>query len=355
MAKYEMSDPVFFAPARILTVGEVATISGARLVNAGFEGVAVSGLASIEDGGEGKLVYADGKRQAEAVKRIRAAAAICTEDLAELVPPQVAVLVSKRPQACFAAVGRLFFPTAVRPAGVTGVPGVSPAAHIAADVELEADVTVEAGAVVGPGAAIGRGTLVAAGAIIGPGCRIGRDCHVGPGASLINALVGDRVIIHPGARIGQDGFGFVAGQKGLEKVPQIGRVVIQDDVEIGACTSIDRGTLSDTVVGEGTKIDNQVQIAHNVRIGRFCAIAAMSGLSGTVTLGDYVMLGGRVGIADHNTIGDGAQIAAGSGVMTDIPAGARWAGAPAQPVRDFFREVAYLRGRAKSRRGDRNG
>jgi len=196
---------------------------------------------------------------------------------------------------------------------------------------------------------------VAPNAVIGRHCRIGRDSYVGPGASLQYALVGNRVIIHGGARIGQDGFGFVPGAKGPERVPQIGRVVIQDDVEIGSNTTVDRGAMADTVIGEGTKIDNLVQIAHNVRIGRGCIIAGHCGLSGSVTLGDFVMLGGRVGIADHITVGDRAQVAASSGLMYDIPAGERWAGMPAQPMRDFFRELSAIRAFTKHGRGDKNG
>jgi UDP-3-O-[3-hydroxymyristoyl] glucosamine N-acyltransferase len=151
------------------------------------------------------------------------------------------------------------------------------------------------------------------------------------------------VILHPGVRIGQDGFGFAIGPRGHLKIPQVGRVIIQDDVEIGAGTAIDRGANRDTLIGEGTKIDNLVQIGHNVSVGRHCIIVAQSGISGSCTLGDFVAIGGQAGLAGHLNIGAGAQIAASAGVMTDIPAGQRWVGAPAQPQREFFREVATVR------------
>jgi UDP-3-O-[3-hydroxymyristoyl] glucosamine N-acyltransferase len=144
-------------------------------------------------------------------------------------------------------------------------------------------------------------------------------------------------------RIGQDGFGYIPGERGHIKVPQLGRVIVQDDVEIGAGTTIDRGAIRDTMIGEGTKVDNLVQIAHNVMIGRNCVIVAQTGISGSVTLEDHVVLGGQVGIADHVTIGEGAQVGAASGVMGDVPAGAHWLGAPARPKREFFRDLAALR------------
>ena len=181
--------------------------------------------------------------------------------------------------------------------------------------------------------------------------RIGRDGAVGASTTIVAALIGDRVIIHPGAHIGQDGFGFALGPRGHLKVPQIGRVIIQDDVEIGAGVTIDRGANRDTVIGEGAKIDNLVQIGHNVVIGRHAVLVSQSGVSGSSMIGDFAALGGQAGIAGHLKVGAGAQVAAAAGVMTDIPAGERWAGAPAKPVREFFREVAALKKLAAGKSG----
>lgn len=160
---------------------------------------------------------------------------------------------------------------------------------------------------------------------------------------MTNSLVGNRVTLHAGTSIGQDGFGFAMGRAGHQKVPQIGRVIIQDDVEIGANTTIDRGALRDTVIGEGTKIDNLVQIGHNVVIGRHCIIVAQTGISGSAELGDFVALGGQVGVVGHVKIGAGAQIAGSSNVRGNVPPGARWGGTPAKPVRLWFRELTVLR------------
>jgi UDP-3-O-[3-hydroxymyristoyl] glucosamine N-acyltransferase len=213
---------------------------------------------------------------------------------------------------------------------------------------LEANVTVDPLAVIGADAEIGAGTVIAVGAVIGPGVRIGRDCAIGAGTTIQHALIGDRVIIHPGVRIGQDGFGYLPGPKGHQKIPQTRRVIIQDDVEIGANSAIDRGATRDTVIGEGTKIDNLVQIAHNTSIGRHCLLAAQTGISGSVEVGDYVMMGGQVGIADHLTIGDGAMLAARSGVTSNVPAGGRYNGWPAQPSREWLRGVSWLRRMARN-------
>jgi UDP-3-O-[3-hydroxymyristoyl] glucosamine N-acyltransferase len=350
-----MSDPVFFVPSRRFTAAEIAALTGAVLRNRDMAGVEVDGIASATEGGDGKLVFVEGRRNAGMAEEARAAAILCSEDIAARVSPGIAILVTPKPQAAFAKIGRLLFPAGATPAPQTGETGISPLASVDPSARIEQGAIIEAGAVIGPNAAIGAGTVVAPNAVIGPSCQIGRDCHVGANANIQCALIGDRVIVHAGAVIGRAGFGFVPGPQGPERIPQIGRVVIQNDVEIGANTTIDRGALADTVIGEATKIDNLVQIAHNVRIGRGCLIAGHCGLSGSVTLGDHVMLGGRVGIADHMTVGSRVQIAAAAGVMNDIPDGQRWAGAPAMPIRDFFRQVAAVQALARTDKEPNDG
>jgi len=222
---------------------------------------------------------------------------------------------------------------------------VDPRARIAPDAEIGAY------AIIGPDVEIGSGTLVGANAVIGPGVRIGRDGAVGAGTVITDALIGDRVIIHPGCTIGQDGFGYVMGAGGHMKVPQVGRVIIQDDVEIGAGSTIDRGAIRDTVIGEGTKIDNLVQVGHNVSIGRHCILVGQVGIAGSSTLEDFVVLGARVGVNNDASIGEGAQIAATSNVNGRVPAGAQWGGTPAKPLKQWFRELMIIErlARAKER------
>lgn len=345
-----MADPVFFKPSREITIGDVADFTGASLRDPKLAPRSVVRLASLDDAGEDALVFVDGKKNAQSLLKIKAAGVLCAPAVADSVPQHIAALVTRSPHRDFAAVGRMLFPTSVRPESLLGETGVSPAAFVHPSAHVEEGATVEAGAVVGKNANIGAGTLIAATAVIAQDCQVGRDSYVGPGVSVQHALIGNRVYLHPGVRIGQDGFGYVPGPAGIEKVPQLGRVIIQDDVEVGANSTIDRGALGDTIIGEGTKIDNLVQIAHNVRIGRFCLIAAHCGVSGSCTIGDQVMLGGRVGLADHLVIGSRVQVAAASGVMNDIPDGERWGGLPARPIKQWFRDIANIRSIGQSRK-----
>jgi UDP-3-O-[3-hydroxymyristoyl] glucosamine N-acyltransferase len=214
---------------------------------------------------------------------------------------------------------------------------------MAADASIDPSAEIGPLAVISARAEVGPRSGVGAGAFIGPGVVLGADCRIGAHASLSHALLGDRVVVHPGARIGQDGFGFAATGKEYLSVPQLGRVVIEDDVEIGANTTIDRGSLRDTRIGAGSRLDNLVQIGHNVSLGRGCVIVSQVGISGSTTLEDHVMVGGQAGFTGHLRIGSRARIGAQAGVTSNVPVGADVVGSPAQPVREFFRHIAVLR------------
>ncbi|MCX5515299.1 UDP-3-O-(3-hydroxymyristoyl)glucosamine N-acyltransferase [Kaistia algarum] len=337
-----MADPVFFAPDGSLSLDEIVTLTGARLVGELNAELRITGVAPLDEAGSGDLTFVDGPRYLPLLATTRAGACFASSRHIAAVPAGVAALETAKPHDAYVAVLRQLYPSALRPAAILA-PGLSPAAHIHPSARIEADVTIEAGAVVGAGAEIGRGTIVAPGAVIGPGVRIGRDCHIGSNATVTHALLGNRVILHPGVRIGQDGFGYLMSARGHAKVPQIGRVVIQDDVEIGANTTVDRGANRDTVIGEGTKIDNQVQIAHNVVIGRHCVIVSQVGISGSATLGDFVVIGGQAGVIGHASVGNGGQVAATSSVKDDVPPGGRYGGTPARPIKEWYREQLALR------------
>ncbi|MGA3308433.1 MAG: UDP-3-O-(3-hydroxymyristoyl)glucosamine N-acyltransferase [Xanthobacteraceae bacterium] len=335
--------PDFFPTNRELTIGEIVALTRAEPRPGIPLDRRIGNIAPLDTAQASDISFLDNPKYLGELAITRAGACMLAPRFEAAAPDDLAVLVTAEPYRAFVAVARALFPAALRPSSIFGASGRAADAHVHSSARIEAGVTIDPHAVIGPGAEIGAGTLIAAGAVIGSGVAIGRDCAIGAGATVLYALIGDRVIIHPGARIGQDGFGYLPSPQGHQKIPQTRRVIIQDDVEIGANTTIDRGSTRDTIIGEGTKIDNLVQIAHNVSIGRHCLIAGQTGLSGSVQVGDFVMMGGQVGIADHVTIGDGAMLGAQSGVMSDVSAGARWIGSPAQPVRDFMKGVAVLR------------
>ena len=341
-----MDEPFFFDLTFAVSPDAVAAVTGAHVVRAPKRVTALTGFAPLERAGARDIVFYENPRYAAALARTGAGACLLRERDVAHAPADIALLVTPHPAAAFARLLAHLVPAAARPSPMFGE-GVSSGAHIHPLAQLEPGVHVDPGAVIGPRAEIGTGTVVGAHVVVGAGVRIGRDCAIGAGAAVSHALVGDRVIIHPGARIGQDGFGFAQGPQRVVKTPQIGRVIIQDDVEIGANTTIDRGACRDTMIGEGAKIDNLVQIAHNVIVGRFCMIAAQVGVAGSARLGDYVKVGGQTGVAGHLVIGRGAEIAAQSGVMRPVAPGDRVAGSPARPLRDFLKAAARERARRK--------
>jgi UDP-3-O-[3-hydroxymyristoyl] glucosamine N-acyltransferase len=342
-----MSDPVFFHRAGNFDLSTICALLSIDLPEGVDGGLAVTGVAPLDRAGSGDISFCDNPRYLTVLGETRAVAVLVAAKHAARVASGVVPLVVPEPYRAFAQVLAAMYPAAIRPGLVFEGAGVAPGSFVHPEARLESGVRIDPGAVVGPRAEIGSGTVVAAHAVIGPDVRIGRDCAIGPGATVQHSLIGNRVIIHPGVRIGQDGFGFAMGPRGHLKVPQVGRVIVQDDVEIGANTTIDRGANRDTVIGEGTKIDNLVQIGHNVVIGRHCVIVAQVGISGSTTLEDFVVIGGQVGMVGHITLGQGAQIAASSNVASDVPAGARWGGTPAKPVRDWFRELTLVSQLAK--------
>jgi UDP-3-O-[3-hydroxymyristoyl] glucosamine N-acyltransferase len=339
-----------------LSLADVAKLAGVSELPAAAANKRIFGIAALDQAGPRDLVFCDNAKFLHQLATTQACACLLLARFADAVPPNVVLLVTQKPYPSFVAVSRALFPESLRPSSLFA-DAKRQGAHIDPAARLEADVHVDPGAVIGARAEVGSGTVLGAGAVIGPGVRIGRNCRIGSNASITHALIGDRVIIHPGCRIGQDGFGFLREEKRYTKVPQLGRVIIQDDVEVGANSTIDRGGIRDTVIGEGTKIDNLVQVGHNTVVGRHCIVVSQTGISGSVIIGDGAVLGGQVGIADHVTIGPGAMLAAKTGVMHDVAAGARIAGYPARTSQQWLRETLILerlaKGRSmKSRRAD---
>lgn len=286
------------------------------------------------------LTFFDNLKYADELAATKAGAVLVSPRFEARVPAGVVVLRATKPFHAFVQIAREWHADALRPQSWFATEGISPSAIIDPTARLEDGVIVDPLVVIGPRVEIGSGTVIGAGAVIGADVKIGRDCNVGAKTTIQFALIGNNVLIHPGCNIGQDGYGFIFfSSEGHIKVPQTGRVLIQNNVEIGAASTIDRGSLRDTVIGEGTKVDNQVQIGHNVTIGRHCLLAAQIGLAGSLTIGDNVALGAKVGINNHLKIGDGAQVTAMSAVKDDIPAGGRWGGHFAKPTKQWFREI----------------
>jgi UDP-3-O-[3-hydroxymyristoyl] glucosamine N-acyltransferase len=326
-----------------MTLAAIAAVTKAALVDASRGEQVIKGLASLDEAGPMHLTFFDNLKYADQLTATHAGAVLVSPRFEARVPAHVAVLRHAQPFRAFVNLARELHADALRPQSWFGCEGISAQAVIDPTARLEDGVIVEPLAVIGAHVEIGAGTVVGAGAVIGPHVKIGRDCNVGARTVVQCALIGNNVLIHPGCSIGQDGFGFIFfGPDGHLKVPQTGRVLIQNDVEVGAGTTIDRGSLRDTVIGEGTKVDNQVQIGHNVTIGRHCLLAAQIGLAGSLTIGDNVALGAKVGINNHLKIGDGAQVTAMSGVKDDIPPNGRWGGFFAKPTKQWFREIVAV-------------
>lgn len=326
-----------------MTLAAIAAKAKAELADVSQGDKVIKGLAALDEAGPMHLAFFDNLKYADQLARTNAGACLVSPRFEARVPGHVVVVRANQPFRAFVQLAREFHADALRPQPWFGDDGISPQAIIDPTARLEDGVIVEPLAVIGAHVEIGAGTIVGAGAVIGPHVKVGRDCNVGARTVIQCSLIGNDVLIHPGCSIGQDGYGFIFfGANGHTKVPQTGRVIIQNHVEVGAGTTIDRGSLRDTVIGEGTKIDNQVQIGHNVTIGRHCLLAAQIGLAGSLTIGDNVALGAKVGINNHLTIGDGAQVTAMSGVKDDIPPNGRWGGFFAKPTKQWFREIVAV-------------
>jgi UDP-3-O-[3-hydroxymyristoyl] glucosamine N-acyltransferase len=318
-----------------LTAAEVAQAVGGRLV--GDPEAPVRAVAPLDRAGEGDLSFLAAARYAPLFATSSASVVLVAPELAEVEGRARARVVVARPHEAMLAMLPRLYAAPPRPAGV------HPTAVIGRGVRLGEDVALGAYAVIGDGAALGDGVTVGPHCVVGEGVEIGEQSRLYASVTLYpGTRLGKRVAVHAGARLGSDGFGYVFRGGAHEKIPHVGRCLVEDDVEIGANTTIDRGSIDDTVIGAGTKIDNLVQVGHNVRVGRLCLLMAQVGVAGSVRVEDGCIIAGQVGIAGHHSIGAGARVAAQAGVFGDVPAGETWSGYPARPHREALRAQAAL-------------
>lgn len=338
-----MTDPRFYAASGPFSLARLAEIAGATAQDGAASEAVFRDVAALDQAGAEDVSFLEDRRLLPAFRATGAGACVVRPELADQAPSHTALLLSAEPYRSFARLAAAFYPAPESAPGVHASAVVEPGARLGEGCRIDAFAVVGANAEIGPRCHIGPH------AVIGPSAVLGADVRVGAGASLLFCEIGDRVIVHPGARIGQDGYGYVLGSAGHLKVPQLGRVIIAEDVEIGANTTIDRGALGDTVIGAGTKIDNLVQIGHNVRLGRGCMVVSQVGISGSTVIGDFVMIAGQAGLSGHVKVGDGARIGAQSGIMRDIGPGETVFGYPAMPYKQYMRQVAVLARLAKKK------
>lgn len=342
-----MADPRFFYKSEPVSLGEIAALSGAEIMR-GDPAFVPEDIAPLDQAGPADISFLDNVRYKEQFRTSKAGACFVSKEMADEAPDNMALLVSPYPYKSYALAAQAFYPE-FRPE-----PHISQMANIAPSAKIGKGCAIGDNVVIGENAEIGDECWLEAGSVVQDNVVIGKACRIGANSTVSHALIGDHVRLYPGCRVGQDGFGFAIDPKGHVKVPQLGRVIIEDSVEIGANSCIDRGAGPDTIIGQGTWIDNLVQIGHNVRIGKGCVIVAQVGISGSTVIGDYTVIGGQVGIAGHLTVGKGARIAAQSGIMRDVPAGEEYMGSPAVPLKQFMRQFATLERLIKKKNNNRS-
>lgn len=338
-----MADTRFFTNVGPFGIEELVDISGAVLGGADTSGTRFTDVSPLDRASVTDVSFLDNKKYKDKFKVSTAGLCIVRPEFEEQAPDGMALLLSSDPYTAYAKVASAFYP------GPHPSETISEYARIHSSAIIGKACSIAAGVVIGPKVKIGDNCSIEGNTVISQGCEIGKGSQIGSNVSLQCCLIGEFAIIHPGARVGQDGFGFAPGAQGHRKVPQLGAVIIGDHVEIGANTTIDRGTGPDTVIGDGTKIDNLVQIGHNVEVGRHCFIVAHVGISGSTKVGDFTMIGGQVGIAGHLQIGSGVKVAAQSGIMRNVGDGETVGGSPAQPMKVWMREIAMVQKMAKKK------
>lgn len=333
-----MADPQFFTKAEPMTIDRIASLIGAQLQGAPCDaGTLFEDVAPLHTAGKNQVGFLDNPKYVSAFEQSEAGACIVAPDMVDRAPAGMTLLVTISPYKAYAKLAQAFYPEPVITQSM-----ISDRAAVSLSAHIGKCCVIEPGVFIGDNVIIGDHSVIRANAVIAAGVTVGRNTVIGANVSLTHCRIGDFCRILPGARIGQEGFGFHMDAEGPLLVPQLGRVIIGNNVMVGANTTIDRGAGPDTVIGDGTMIDNLVQIGHNVQIGKCCIIVAQVGISGSTKIGDFAVLAGQAGVAGHLTIGSGARIGAQAGIMRDVPPGSELMGSPGVPVKQFFKQVAKV-------------
>ena len=346
-----MSDPKFFKNSGPFTLEDINKFLGTKLSNNKVsKDFFISDIATLSNAKEGSITFFQDLKYKDDLFITKASACILKKEHSDYAPKNLYLIYSENPYMDFTKISQKFYPFELLSKSTTGVKSQD---IYDESIKLGKDIIIEKGAVIGKNVTIGDRTTISSNSVIGIGVKIGSDCYIGSNVNITHSIIGDNNIIHQGTSIGQDGFGFSMSSEKHHKIPQVGRVIIENNIEIGSNCCIDRGSLQDTIIKNGTKIDNLVQIAHNCVIGENCIIAGMVGLAGSTTLEDFVVMGAKSGAVGHLTIGKGSQIAAKSGVSKTLPPGKIWAGFPIREVEKWKKEISTLRKASRDKKNEK--
>ena len=348
-----MSDSRFFKNSGPFDLTEISSFIEGELSGNDNENIPIADISSLKLANENEVTFFQDLSYKADLSQTKAGACIIKKEHKDFAPENIRLIYSENPYIDFTKISQLFYPDEILPKSTTRLGKGLSFDGSDKSISLSEGVFIEEGAVIGAGVVIGSDTVISSNAVIGKGVQIGSKSFIGANVTITHSIIGNHTIIHQGSSIGQDGFGFAMSVSGHIKIPQVGRVIIKDNIEIGANCSIDRGSINDTVIKSGTKIDNMVHIAHNCIIGENCIIAGMVGLAGSTTLEDFVVMGAKSGAVGHITIGARSQIAAKAGVSKSLPPGKVWAGFPIREINLWKRDISSIRRLSKGRKNEK--
>ena len=346
-----MSDPRFFKKSGPFSLIEIANLINGDL-SCENESILIEDISTLKFAKDNEITFFQDLSYKSDLNETKASVCLIKKEHKDFAPENIDLIFSNNPYMDFTLISQHFYPNEIFPKSTSSFEKSLSNNGIDHTAVIDPTSVIEEGAIIGANVVIDKNSTISSNTVIGKGVEIGSNSFIGSNVTITHSIIGNNIIIHQGTSVGQDGFGFAMSPDGHKKIPQVGRVLIQDNVEIGANCSIDRGSIQDTVIKKGTKIDNMVHIAHNCIIGENCIIAGMVGLAGSTTLEDFVVMGAKSGAVGHITIGKGSQIAAKAGVSKTLPPGKTWAGFPIREMNLWKKDLSYIRKLSKGRKND---